>query len=95
MKSQSHKLTGISYQRLEDYDKAKSEFLLAYPAFQKNASFLRQMISLFYELREIPTTKELIKKYLQVQPDDLDMQDMLDELNSEEQQKSWLVSQLF
>ena len=68
----------------ERANKAKSEFLLAYPAFQKNASFLRQMISLFYELREIPTTKELIKKYLQVQPDDLDMQDMLDELNSEE-----------
>ena len=43
------------------------------------------MISLFYELREIPTTKELIKKYLQVQPDDIDMQDMLDELNSDEQ----------
>ena len=42
------------------------------------------MISLLYELREIPTTKELIKKYLQIQPDDLDMQDMLDELNSEE-----------
>ena len=53
------------------------------------------MISLFYELREIPTTKELIKKYLQIQPDDLDMHDMLDELNSEEQQKSWLVGQLF
>lgn len=84
LEPQAHWNMAISYQRLEDYDKAKSEFLLAYPAFQKNASFLRQMINLFYELREIPTTKELIKKYLQVQPDDIDMQDMLDELNSEE-----------
>ncbi len=84
LEPQAHWNLAVSYQRLEDYDKAKSEFLLAYPAFQNNASFLRQMISLFYELREIPTTKELIKKYLQIQPDDLDMQDMLDELNSEE-----------
>ena len=95
LEPQAHWNLAVSYQRLEDYDKSKSEFLLAYPAFQNNASFLRQMISLFYELREIATTKELIKKYLQVQPDDLDMQDMLDELNSEEQQKSWLVGQLF
>ena len=84
LEPQAHWNLAVSYQRLEDYDKAKSEFLLAYPAFQNNASFLRQMISLFYELREIPTTKELIKKYLRIQPDDLDMQDMLDELNSEE-----------
>ena len=84
LEPQAHWNLAVSYQRLEDYDKAKSEFLLAYPAFQNNANFLRQMISLFYELREIPTTKELIKKYLQIQPDDLDMQDMLDELNNEE-----------
>ncbi len=84
LEPQAHWNLAVSYQRLEDYDKAKSEFLLAYPAFQNNASFLRQMISLFYELREIPTTKELIKKYLQIQPDDLDMHDMLDELNNEE-----------
>ena len=87
MKNLNHKLTGIWLSHIKDLKTMIRLRVNSYWHIQpfKECKLLKtEMINLFYELREIPTTKELIKKYLQVQPDDIDMQDMLDELNSEE-----------
>ncbi|WP_297817408.1 tetratricopeptide repeat protein, partial [uncultured Lactobacillus sp.] len=61
---QAHWNMALSYQRLEDYDKAKSEFLLAYPSFQNNPDFLKQMLTFFREIADKATTKALLEKYL-------------------------------
>lgn len=78
--AQIHWNLARSYQGLEDNEQAKSEYLLAYPDYQENPEFLKQMLLFFNTL---PNSKEvvmdLLKKYLRLEPDDLDMQDMYDE----------------
>lgn len=44
---QAHWNMAISYENLDKSDKARAEFLLAYPDFQKNPEFLKQMIRFF------------------------------------------------
>lgn len=79
---QAHWNIAVSNQRLENYDDAKSEYLLAYPSFQNNIEFLKQMISFFNEISEFDTAKMLIEKYLEIIPEDDEMQALLDDLNN-------------
>ncbi len=80
---QAHWNMALSYQRLEKYDKAKSEFLLAYPSFQNNPDFLKQMLTFFREIADNNTTKALLEKYLQLVPEDSEMQALYDDLSME------------
>lgn len=80
LEPQAHWNRALSYQRMEDYENAQGEFLLAYPAFQENSSFLKQMINFFREIGNNDITKELLQKYLKLVPEDSDMQDLLDQL---------------
>lgn len=80
LEPQDHWNLGISYQGLEKYDKARSEYLLAYPSFKNDHEFIHQMIELFQTIGENDTLKELVKHYLQLVPDDYQMQDLLEQL---------------
>lgn len=79
--AQAHWNMALSYERLDDVEKAQSEFLLAYPDFKENPDFLRQMIMFFSAQNNNPDiTKELLKKYLELVPEDLEMQDLYNNL---------------
>lgn len=80
LEPQAHWNRALSYQRLENYAKAQEEFLLAYPAFQDNSNFLKQMINFFREVGNQDLTKELLQKYLKLEPEDDEMQDLYDQL---------------
>lgn len=82
LEPQAHWNMAVSYQRLEQFNKAKDEFLLAYPAMQSNADFLKSMISLFTQLGQRELTIELIKKYLALVETDPDMEQRLFELEN-------------
>lgn len=78
---QIHWNCALSYQRLEQKQKAKSEFLLAYPEFSNNTIFLKQMIQFFNtEAHSDEIVKQLLEKYLKLEPEDIEMQDMYDNL---------------
>ena len=77
---QAHWNLALSYQRLEDYDKAKSEFLSAYPSFQENPDFLKQMLTFFREMADWTTVKAILERYLQIVPEDSEMQSLYEEL---------------
>lgn len=78
---QIHWNQAISYENLDQEEKAKSEFLLAYPEFQNNADFLKQMIYFFNtEANSKDVVKQLLDKYFALVPDDPDMQDLADRL---------------
>lgn len=70
----------ISYQRTENYQKAKEQFLLAYPNFKNNADFLRQLALFFHEIGDTHDFKLVLKKYIEMVPEDIEMQDLLTEL---------------
>lgn len=79
--AQVHWNLAQSYQFLEDDKKAKSEYLLAYPDYQTNPDFLRQMIIFFntqFDSKNI--VLELLRKYLELKPEDYEMQDLYDDL---------------
>ncbi|KJY61374.1 Tetratricopeptide repeat family protein [Lactobacillus apis] len=74
---QAHWNLALSYQALEQDDQAKSEFLLAYPEFQNNADFLKQMIRFFNtEANSQQVVKELLRRYLKLEPEDTEMQEL-------------------
>ena len=74
---QAHWNLALSYQALEQDDQAKSEFLLAYPEFQNNADFLKQMIRFFNtEANSQQVVKELLTRYLKLEPEDTEMQEL-------------------
>lgn len=81
---QAHWNLALSYQRLEDYEKAKAEFLTAYPSFQDNPDFLKQMLTFFREMSDWTTVKAILERYLQIVPEDSEMQSLYEELKSEE-----------
>lgn len=61
----------ISYERMDNSDKAKSEFLLAYPEFKDNSTFLKQMIRFFStEANSDEIVKQLLERYLKLVPED-------------------------
>lgn len=78
---QAHWNMAVAYQNLDQGEKAKSEFLLAYPEFQQNADFLKQMIYFFNtEPNSSEVVKQLLEKYLAIQPEDEEMQDLANRL---------------
>ena len=81
---QAHWNLALSYQRLENYEKAKAEFLTAYPNFQDNPDFLKQMLTFFREMSDWTTVKAILERYLQIVPEDSEMQSLYEELKSEE-----------
>lgn len=82
LEPQVHWNLAISYQNLDQSTKAKSEFLLAYPEFKDNSAFLKQMIRFFNtEPNAKEIVKELLEKYLKLEPEDTEMQEMYDNLN--------------
>lgn len=82
LEPQVHWNLAISYQNLDQSAKAKSEFLLAYSEFKDNSAFLKQMIRFFNtEPNAKEIVKELLEKYLKLEPEDIEMQEMYDNLN--------------
>ena len=82
---QAHWNLALSYQRLEQNEQAKSEFLMAYSEFQDNSTFLKQMILFFRtEAGSATILKELLKRYLQLEPNDAEMQELANELMFDE-----------
>lgn len=78
---QAHWNLALSYQALDQNDQAKSEFLLAYPEFQNNADFLKQMIRFFNtEVNSQQVVKELLAHYLKLEPEDTEMQELNNDL---------------
>ena len=78
---QAHWNLALSYQALEQDDQAKSEFLLAYPEFQNNADFLKQMIRFFNtKANSQQVVKELLRRYLKLEPEDTEMQELNNDL---------------
>ena len=78
---QAHWNMAISYENLDKSDKARAEFLLAYPDFQKNPEFLKQMIRFFnVEPNSTDIVKQLLDHYLELVPEDGEMQDLYNNL---------------
>jgi len=83
LEPQVHWNLALSYQNLDQSAKAKSEFLLAYPEFKNNSTFLKQMLLFFNtEPNSKEIVKELLEAYLKLEPEDTEMQEMYDELLS-------------
>ncbi len=78
---QAHWNMAISYENLDKSDKARAEFLLVYPDFQKNPEFLKQMIRFFnVEPNSTDIVKQLLDRYLELVPEDGEMQDLYNNL---------------
>lgn len=77
---QAHWNMALSYERLDNSEKAQSEFLLAYPDFKENPDFLRQMIMFFNAQNNSDITKQLLERYLKLIPEDDEMQDLYNNL---------------
>lgn len=80
LEPQAHWNMALSYERLDNSEKAQSEFLLAYPDFKENQDFLRQMILFFNAQNNTDITKQLLEKYLKLVPEDVEMQDLYNNL---------------
>ena len=77
---QAHWNMALSYERLDNSEKAQSEFLLAYPDFKENPDFLRQMIMFFNAQNNSDITKQLLELYLKLVREDDEMQDLYNNL---------------
>lgn len=77
---QAHWNMALSYERLDNSEKAQSEFLLAYPDFKENPDFLRQMIMFSNAQNNSDITKQLLELYLKLVPEDDEMQDLYNNL---------------
>lgn len=77
---QAHWNMALSYERLDNSEKAQSEFLLAYPDFKENPDFLRRMIMFFNAQNNSDITKQLLERYLKLVPEDDEMQDLYNNL---------------
>ena len=77
---QAHWNMALSYERLDNSEKAQSEFLLAYPDFKENPDFLRQMIMFFNAQNNSDITKQLLERYLKLVPEGDEMQDLYNNL---------------
>lgn len=77
---QAHWNMALSYERLDNSEKAQSEFLLAYPDFKENPDFLHQMIMFFNAQNNNDITKQLLERYLKLVTEDDEMQDLYNNL---------------
>ncbi|MCI1985944.1 MAG: tetratricopeptide repeat protein [Lactobacillus sp.] len=73
-----------SYDRLDDVDKARENYLLAFGRFQDSKDFLLDIIDFFQSTAALPELKAALTRYLALVPDDAAMQARLDELNAED-----------
>ncbi|KRN03659.1 tetratricopeptide repeat protein [Holzapfeliella floricola] len=71
-----------AYQETEQFEQAKSQYLLAYRAFSTDTDFLKQMLDFAQELADRELQLLLMQQYLKVNPDDLQMQNDLDDLQN-------------
>ena len=70
-----------SYQELEELESAEEIYQELAPDLKDNPEFLEQFIYLLRELGKIEEAKDFIQSYLQIVPDDLQMQDLYDYLS--------------
>ncbi|MEJ1299153.1 tetratricopeptide repeat protein [Latilactobacillus sakei] len=64
---------------LEAFDDARENYLLAYPELKDNPEFLHDLILFFQEMAQVPELLAALKQYLQLVPNDLDMQTLYDD----------------
>ena len=69
------------YQELEEIESAEEIYQELAPDLKDNPEFLEQYIYLLRELGKIEEAKDFIQSYLQIVPDDLQMQDLHDYLS--------------
>ena len=69
------------YQELEELESAEEIYQKLAPDLKDNPEFLEQYIYLLRELGKIEEAKDFIQSYLQIVPDDLQMQDLHDYLS--------------
>ena len=69
------------YQELEELESAEEIYQELAPDLKDNPEFLEQYIYLLRELGKIEEAKDFIQSYLQIVPDDLQMQDLHDYLS--------------
>ena len=74
-------LIAKSYQELEELESAEEIYQELAPDLKDNPEFLEQYIYLLRELGKIEEAKDFIQSYLQIVPDDLQMQDLHDYLS--------------
>lgn len=78
---QAHWNMAVSYDRLDQTEKAKSEYLSAYQEMKENPEFLKQLIFFFKQLEDShDIVKQLLSRYLKLVPDDEDMQNLANQL---------------
>ena len=70
-----------SYQETEELDAAYDLYKELATELKDNPEFLEQYIYLLRELGKLEETKDYIQSYLQLVPDDLQMQDLYDYLS--------------
>ena len=70
-----------SYQELEELEFAEEIYQELAPDLKDNPEFLEQYIYLLRELGKLEEAKDYIQSYLQIVPDDLQMQDLYDYLS--------------
>lgn len=70
---QAHWNRAVSYNRLEQNERAQEEFLLAYRSFNENPDFLRQFIYFLRENSQLDLLKLALDQYLKIVPDDEEM----------------------
>ena len=70
-----------SYQELEEVESADELYQKLAPDLKDNPEFLEQYIYLLRELGKVEEARDLIQAYLQLVPDDLQMQDLYDYLS--------------
>ena len=70
-----------SYQELEELESADELYQELAPDLKDNPEFLEQYIYLLRELGRVEEARDLIQAYLQLVPDDLQMQDLYDYLS--------------
>ncbi|WP_201782043.1 tetratricopeptide repeat protein [Lactobacillus selangorensis] len=80
---QVHWNLAISQARLEQDDAAEENYLLAYDAFKDNTDFLRQLITFFQARGKRTETLAALKRYVKLAPEDLEMQNLLDDYQNE------------
>lgn len=64
---------------IEAFDDARENYLLAYPELKDNPEFLHDLILFFQEMAQVPELLAALKQYLQLVPNDLDMQTLYDD----------------
>lgn len=71
-----------SQERLEEYDAARANYLLAFGTFQDRPSFLRDIAQFFRTTAAAAEERAALQRLVQLEPDDVDAQERLDDLNA-------------